>query len=415
MLETTQKKRRWVACACSECRFVFRVPKQHDGVGVVCPACHHLSRLPEEKKPDLKKNPGSQDTIELIPRDSRKVPPVVARSIDDVEPLSPSEQASGSFEHHASKRRPIQQELPEWERETEQVNSSRYRQKSPLPWVVGGTLLGLTLVGLGAWVVLGTVGKQEVAKLPGEDIQWESHGAVTEEKPVTEEIQNFLTTGNDVLESAEPIIERFLTVENFEDFRPLVRFPDVAMPRIEEWYKHHPLKTKDVKEVGYGGSVTVKNNMTSLTLQMKDYTLKQIALVRTDDGYRIDWESWVGWTEMSWEQLIKERPTEPQIVLVRAKIDAYYNRDFTDEAKWVSITLNNPNSDRTLYGYVDREDPTLTRLISGVSSGEVAVTVKIRYPENARAGNQVIITEFIFNGWVAPEKEDDEKAEPVTE
>ena len=155
--------------------------------------------------------------------------------------------------------------------------------------------------------------------------------------------------------------------------------------------------------------------MTSLTLQMKDYTLKPIALVRADDGYRVDWESWVGWTEMSWEQLIKERPTEPQIVLVRAKIDAYYNRDFTDEAKWVSITLNNPNSDRTLYGYVDREDPTLTRLISGVSSGEVAVTVKIRYPENARAGNQVIITEFIFNGWVAPEKEDDEKAEPVTE
>ena len=43
---TSQKKRTWAAYACPMCRFVFRVSKQYDGSGIVCPACQNLLKVP---------------------------------------------------------------------------------------------------------------------------------------------------------------------------------------------------------------------------------------------------------------------------------------------------------------------------------------------------------------------------------
>ena len=45
MIETP---RRWSAFVCPECRFVFRVPRDHDGEGIVCPSCRRMLRLPGE-------------------------------------------------------------------------------------------------------------------------------------------------------------------------------------------------------------------------------------------------------------------------------------------------------------------------------------------------------------------------------
>ncbi len=45
MIETP---RRWSAYVCPECRFVFRVPRDHDGEGIVCPSCRRMLRLPGE-------------------------------------------------------------------------------------------------------------------------------------------------------------------------------------------------------------------------------------------------------------------------------------------------------------------------------------------------------------------------------
>ncbi|WP_411827440.1 hypothetical protein [Luteolibacter sp. AS25] len=51
MAETEQKpevKRRWSGFVCPECRFIFRIPRDHDGSGVVCPSCRRVLRIPGE-------------------------------------------------------------------------------------------------------------------------------------------------------------------------------------------------------------------------------------------------------------------------------------------------------------------------------------------------------------------------------
>ncbi len=69
-----EKPRRWSAFVCPECRFVFRVPRDHDGEGIVCPSCRRMLRLPGEGDKTapliapLKKIPASTSEPEISPR-----------------------------------------------------------------------------------------------------------------------------------------------------------------------------------------------------------------------------------------------------------------------------------------------------------------------------------------------------------
>ena len=140
--------------------------------------------------------------------------------------------------------------------------------------------------------------------------------------------------------------------------------------------------------------------MAAVLIQLADYSVKAAALEKTVDGYRVDWESWVGWTELDWDDFFTERPTEPKIVLVQCSVDTYYNRNFRDESKWVSIKMTNPQSYKTLYGYIDRSNPTLMRHAINMGAGESRAVFKIRYPKDSEVANQVVITEFLTSGWV---------------
>lgn len=44
----TVKARRWSGFVCPDCRFVFRVPRDHDGEGIICPSCRRMLRIPKE-------------------------------------------------------------------------------------------------------------------------------------------------------------------------------------------------------------------------------------------------------------------------------------------------------------------------------------------------------------------------------
>src|SRR6478752_8262245 len=44
--ETMESARRWSGYVCPDCRFVFRVPRDHDGNGIVCPSCRRMLRIP---------------------------------------------------------------------------------------------------------------------------------------------------------------------------------------------------------------------------------------------------------------------------------------------------------------------------------------------------------------------------------
>jgi hypothetical protein len=240
------------------------------------------------------------------------------------------------------------------------------------------------------------------------------------EKKRQQEIADSVQTGMSVLTDAEAVVKKFLNAKTSAELEALVRTPDVTVPRMRAWYATNEWTPPGAKDVGYGGRVTVKGVMASMAVRLNDYSVKQIALENTPSGYLVDWESWVAWSSMDWEALFEKRPTDSVEVRVHCALDNFYNRLFNDDTKWIAVRLEHPYSDRTIYGYIDKKSPSLMRMLGDLRHGNmVAATIKIQYPKDSVAKNQVMISEYIQNGWVRPNAEeqaviDEKKTAPNT-
>jgi hypothetical protein len=129
--------------------------------------------------------------------------------------------------------------------------------------------------------------------------------------------------------------------------------------------------------------------------------VKPIAAKRMDDRYTIDWESWVGYSEIPWGEVGKIRPREPTLFRVLASPVHYFNFGFSDDRKWRSYRLQSPDRKHTLYGYVERfsiQESMLSRL--NVKSDQArAYILRIRFVDDS-GPDQVVIEEVVESGWV---------------
>jgi hypothetical protein len=115
---------------------------------------------------------------------------------------------------------------------------------------------------------------------------------------------------------------------------------------------------------------------------------------------------------MSAEDLVRAKPTEPKLLRIMLRQGSYYNYEYSDDQVWAAYRLGFRNSDRTLFAYARRdskEGEVLAELFR--DSKEMVYTLKIRYPVNARSGDQVEIVELVGQGWI----EDSPKVEEENE
>jgi len=210
-----------------------------------------------------------------------------------------------------------------------------------------------------------------------------------------------VSAGNlaEVLVDAEPVVRRFVAARSVEDLLPWVRNPVEEEPRMRKWYREHPFDDLQVKEFGVNRAVRFLNGLAWVSVKTSDFNIRQIVVGKTADGFKVDWPSWVGWSEMSWKKLREMRPVEPQLFRVSAELGKYYNFGFSDDEQWRCYQLGAPDGIDFIYGYV-RRGSELDMKMAGVTDKPVALTLRIHFPENAPSDNQVFIDSLVAQGWV---------------
>lgn len=132
--------------------------------------------------------------------------------------------------------------------------------------------------------------------------------------------------------------------------------------------------------------------------------LVYVALRKTErtGKYKIDWESLVGYGEMSWDELLSTRPEKPVLFRCYADRADYHNFGYSDPTRWSCIRLLNHRSGETIYGYVrkgTRADASISDALRVRSPA--TLTLRISIPGNIKAGHrQVRIDEVIQNTWL---------------
>lgn len=123
---------------------------------------------------------------------------------------------------------------------------------------------------------------------------------------------------------------------------------------------------------------------------------------RTPDGYRIDWEASLQDNPMSWQAYMAQRPLNPIIFRVAARLGTYYNYEFRNaQPDYFSINLNSKDLLPMLHGYVERGSKSGKRMYEILKDGEIHhLTVKIRFLTPYGKGNLVLIDALISESWV---------------
>lgn len=202
------------------------------------------------------------------------------------------------------------------------------------------------------------------------------------------------------LAKTKPLAEKFLNATTIAEMLPFVYDPKVIEKKMLSHYPTGKITPTGMSKFNSSGRVSYKDSFAAVTIQTPEFETKQLAFIDAGDGLKIDWESWVGWSEMPWIDFLKIKPTEPKLVRVMLKWVDYYNFDFFDEKKWRAYRLTSPDGETMLYGYAARNSLLDQRLRPGEPGTTVAVMLKIHFPENAQKDNQVIIDEYVSDGWV---------------
>jgi len=343
--ETLTTARRWNSFVCPGCRFVFRVPQDHDGRGVVCPACRVMLRLP---------GPGDE-LVPLVIPPSAAPEPVPEIEVDEEEEAAPAEVA-GDWKFIAS-------------------------------LVVPALLV---LGGFAWWMMPGGEAERSSDRAPVPPVA----------APIVPE-----PAARTLMLRLEEAVRAFLEAPTAAEALRHVRDPEAIRPKLEAWLAGRPYAPPGFHELltdtvatSHGGA----GEMITVQVRTRDFELREIVLVEADGGLRVDWESWVGWSEMSWADFEREKPEQPKwFRVVLSKVD-YYNFAFKDDTEWSSYRLDAPDGTASLYGYVARAGELDQRIRPVDDAGSVKLLLRLKYPPGALSGNQVLIDGVAGQQWVAP-------------
>jgi len=334
---------------------VFRVPRDHDGKGVVCPSCRRMLRLTSEQDAPSQVVPESRHRIEV-----------------------------SSAEGTSLKRKSTHTGLS-------------HRHKLLISSALGLSLLGT--VAILAWFRSASpksIGiphgmppaAARMVELPAPELQ---------KPPVTHEV--LVSNNPALLKETVQLAEKFLNAHSVGALLPLVYHPEISESRIRAYYNEGGKFTQGFTVIGLP---TTPDPLKPLLLcEVRDQNLdtRNLSVHLTPAGPRVDWESWTAWSESSWNDFRNSRPTTPKLFRVKVSPVNYYNFDFKEETEWQSYTISSADDSETVYGYVPRNSPLDLLLGATVRGADTPLTLLLSYPANGQSSSQVIIDSLVQDNW----------------
>lgn len=367
--KTMESARRWSGFVCPDCRFVFRVPRDHDGKGIVCPSCRRILKIPA---------PGDTPPALVVPL--RKVSAEMVN--DDGQVL-------------VAKRRRRGKKLDALENLTweSQPGDTRHGEKQQMRMMlmVGGGLF--VMIVLGVMVAQHGGSKEKISALTGVPKQ-------VAELPKAAAPVVVQRSEAPLASEAEALAEKFLLATQVEEILPLIRNPEREESRIRQYYPDGKIPALGLSQFNPTGNLATRGLTTLFSVTTRDKEEKSIAFVEGPQGLKIDWESWVGWSDIPWEKFLSSKSTTAHVFRVTLATTNYYNFNFKDDSKWQSFQLEIADHQHSIYGYVEKGSLLEKQIQPGGDVTVMPMMLSLRFPEGGASSNQVLIDRLVCEGWV---------------
>ncbi len=199
------------------------------------------------------------------------------------------------------------------------------------------------------------------------------------------------------------VMTGFCGAATLEEAIRFVRQPERVGPLMKAYYTEEkswkpfiPNKRPDLAEFQTHQGFVVFN------LEMPDFEQRSVAFEKMRDGFKFDWESFVAYSEMTWSDLRAQKPVKPVLMRVVMARSDYNNIDFPDPAKHRAYTIRDRSGEEMLYAYIP-VNTDLERKVNEemMNAPSLHAMVRVRFLEDAKSNNQVLVTDYVERGWVA--------------
>ncbi len=220
----------------------------------------------------------------------------------------------------------------------------------------------------------------------------------------------------DIRNQVWSVAEKFATAPTAEALLPFIREPDRVAPLIKRFYTpQNPWTPLPIGLRPDLSDLQVHRNFAVFQLPLTDFGTRPIGLEQTPTGFLVDWESFVGYSELSWPDLRQTRPRTPVLLRAVIKPSDYWNLDFPSSSTHAAFQISDFHSDHVLYGYVPVDSDVLLQIKKILlSAPTIHAVIRVRYPENSTNDRQLEITEVLEKGWIFREDDHPENALKVS-
>lgn len=208
-------------------------------------------------------------------------------------------------------------------------------------------------------------------------------------------------------------VRRFCAAPSVEEVLPMLRDRARVEKKVRAFYSEknpwRPIEINNKFEPSE--PVLADGEFVVVTLKLPHGDMQNLVVERSGESFLVDWESYTGHGDMTWEELREKRPVEP--VLMRAVVDRgpgteYWNDAFTNHTTHRCFLLHDLKSQHFLSGYTELNSSADLKLMRYLSEsppveGNVSrclAIVRVSYPAGNQIGQQVLIQEVLENGWV---------------
>lgn len=276
-----------------------------------------------------------------------------------------------------------------------EFEASPDRDGGNFPLVAGTGLAALVVLGLFTWwLIPGPESRRNAAPAVAAVEEVPAAPDVPAERPKTE------------IAEIDSVTKHFLQAKSIDEVKQWIRMPEATLPKIRSWLGEKPYSAPGFTGQAGDYEFSTRDGLAVVIVPVRttNHEKGNLVLVKEPAGWRADWESWVGWSEMSWQEFRSSKPAEPKLFrVIVSKVD-YYNFGFKDELEWRSYRLDSPDREDSLFGYAKRGSDTDVRIDPRDATDGKRMLVTLKFPPDSPGNNQVLIDRIVAEGWVDPGK-----------
>ena len=272
-------------------------------------------------------------------------------------------------------------------------------------------VLTVGILSIAMWMLFSGEEEQQ-AELPGpvagDKVSDVPAKPVNEVRPVAEQDADLLKAQGGESDQqrnfrARDTLAKFFGSGSPSEIVSFIREPQRVQPLLEDYYSRHAFVMPALKETSRFQEIMINLKVflvADIVLEGRGATT--VVLQDAGKGFVVDWETYVCYNPVDWDEFYKKRPGQAFPMRVLATLDHNPGFAFPGEAEWVCVRVIGRDSDEELYGYAPAGSRTALRLREMLEDEwEFPCILQLQFPEDGKGGDrQVHIRELVMENWI---------------